>query len=196
MALKTDPAARESYNRATTNLQRRETLSGETKIVIGWREWVSLPGLQLPAIKAKVDTGARTSSLHAFDIETFTERGELKVRFKIHPLNTSDIIVNCVAPVVDHRYVSDSGGHREKRYVIFTDLAIGELSFPIEITLANRETMSHRMLIGRTAMKNFVIQPSHSYLLGKPTKIKAQYRAQTRSVVRRKKIRKKSGNSV
>ena len=168
-----------------------------TKIVIGWREWVSLPGLQLPAIKAKVDTGARTSSLHAFDIETFTERGELKVRFKIHPLNTSEIIVNCVATVVDHRSVSDSRGHREKRYVIFTDLAIGELKFPIEITLANRETMSHRMLVGRTAMKHFVIQPSHSYLLGKPAKVKAQYRDLNRSLVRRKKVRKKKpGNSV
>ena len=155
-------------------------MPNDPKIVIGWREWVALPNLNLPAIKAKVDTGARTSSLHAFDIETFTDRGQLKVRFKIHPLSNSQIVVSCTAPIVDHRTVSDSGGHREKRYVIVTDLRIGELNFPIEITLANRETMSHRMLIGRSAMKNFVIQPSHSVLLGKPPKVKALYRKKVR----------------
>ncbi len=151
-------------------------MSSEPKIVIGWREWVALPELQLPAIKAKVDTGARTSSLHAFDIVPFTERGELKVRFKVHPLTKSDLVVSCSASVADYRTVSDSGGHREKRYVIVSDLVIGELRFPIEITLANRETMTHRMLFGRSAMKQFVIEPAHSYLLGRPEKIKALYR--------------------
>jgi hypothetical protein len=150
-------------------------MSSDSKIVIGWREWVALPDLQLPAIKAKVDTGARTSSLHAFDIETYTEKGELRVRFKVHPLSKSEIAVQCSAPVVDHRTVADSGGHREKRYVIITELSIGELKFPIEITLANRETMTHRMLFGRSAMKNFIIAPDHSYLLGRPAQVKALY---------------------
>lgn len=151
-------------------------MASDSKIVIGWREWVALPGLQLPAIKAKVDTGARTSSLHAFDIETYTDRGELRVRFKVHPLSKSKIVVQCSAPIVDHRTVADSGGHREKRYVIVTDLVIGELRYPIEITLANRETMTHRMLFGRSAMKDFVIAPDHSYLLGRPTQVKALYK--------------------
>jgi hypothetical protein len=151
-------------------------VSTSERLVIGWREWVALPKLQLPAIKAKVDTGAKTSSLHAFEIHAFQDRGELKVRFKVHPLQgRRDVVVTCVAPVVDYRTVSDSGGHREKRYVIETELAIGELRLPIEITLANRETMSHRMLLGRSAMQAFMIEPSHSYLLGKPAKIKSQY---------------------
>jgi hypothetical protein len=149
-----------------------------TRLLIGWREWVSLPGLGLPAIKAKADTGARTSSLHAFDIATYTERGRLKVKFRLHPLRSrDDIVVNCHAKVVDHRYVSDSGGHREKRYVIETPLRIGELEYPIEITLANRESMAHRMLIGRSAMKPLVIDPNHVFLLGRPEKVVRLYRA-------------------
>jgi len=142
-------------------------MTDATRLLIGWREWVALPRLKLPALKAKVDTGARTSSLHAFKIETYSERGTLKVRFRVHPLQRrSDIVVICEAPVVDHRVVSDSGGHRERRYVIESQLELGGLSWPIEITLANRETMSFRMLLGRSAMSRLLLDPTQSYLLG------------------------------
>src|SRR4051812_12832259 len=96
-----------------------------SRIVIGWREWVGLPELGLPVIKAKVDTGARTSSLHAFEVEPFERGGILFVRFRVHPLsNRQDIVVTCEARIVDHRVVSDSSGRREKRYVIESMLKI------------------------------------------------------------------------
>jgi hypothetical protein len=158
-----------------------------SRLLIGWREWIALPELHLPAIKAKVDTGARTSALHAFEVEAFHERGVLKVRFRVHPMQRrSDIVISCVAPVIDYRTVSDSGGHHEKRFVIETTLSIGSLKFPIEMTLANRETMSHRMLLGRSAMKNLIIDPAHSYHLGRPEKIKSLY---SKSAVKRKKVK-------
>lgn len=149
-----------------------------TRILIGWREWVALPGLALPIIKAKVDTGAKTSSLHAFNIEPFYDRGRLRVSFQVHPLHErTDVVVTCTADVVDYRSVSDSGGHREKRYVISTQLRIGGISFPIEITLANRESMTHKMLIGRAAMKQLMIDPGRAFLLGKPEKILTAYKS-------------------
>jgi hypothetical protein len=149
----------------------------ESRVLIGWKEWVALPDLGLASVKAKVDTGARTSSLHAFDVKAYKERGQLKVKFKVHPVQRrSDVIQTCTATVVDHRLVSDSGGHREKRYVIVTTLVIGSLKFPIEMTLANRETMSYRMLIGRSAMHQLLIDPFHSYLLGKPERAVKSYK--------------------
>jgi hypothetical protein len=148
-----------------------------SRTLIGWKEWIALPKLKLPVVKAKVDTGAKTSALHAFAVEAFQDKGVLKVRFSVHPIQgRADIVVTCEERVVDYRYVSDSGGHREKRYVIQTPIEIGDLIFPIEITLANRETMSHRMLIGRSAMKLLMIDPTHSYLLGRPTKVVGAYR--------------------
>ena len=160
-------------------------MSNHSRMLIGWREWVSLPALGLPVIKAKVDTGARTSALHAFDIETFERAGTQYVRFSVHPLQSKhgrqDVVVKCEAPVVDYRLVSDSGGHREKRYVIETEIRVGTLAFAIEVTLANRESMTHRMLLGRTAMRNLIIEPTHSYLLGKPSSIVGQYKAHRKS---------------
>lgn len=138
--------------------------------MIGWREWVALPGLGIPAIKVKVDSGARTSTLHAFMVEPFEERGKLKVRFGLHPFQKRrDIEVFCEAEVVDHRVISDSGGHRETRYVIRTPMKLGELEYPIELTLTNRDTMMFRMLLGRTGIpENFFINSRASYLSGKP----------------------------
>jgi len=148
-----------------------------TRLVIGWREWVSLPTLHLPVIKAKVDTGAKTSSLHALDIETFSEKGITRVRFTVLPLQgRRDVRVVCTADVVDHRVVSDSGGHREKRYVIEAPVVLGGYEFPIEITLANRDTMSFRMLFGRSAMTSFLVEPNQSFLLGQPHSPAAAYR--------------------
>ena len=140
--------------------------------IIGWREWLALPELNIARIKAKIDTGARTSALHTFSIETMAVSGQSKVRFGIHPYqNRIDIEQYCIADIIDERWVTDSGGHKEKRLVIATAVQFGLDLWPIEITLTNRETMRFRMLIGRAAMSHrFSVNPDKSYLLGKPTK--------------------------
>ena len=137
--------------------------------ILGWREWVALPELGLPAIKAKVDTGARTSALHAFLIEPYSQDGRDMLRFLIHPIqNNQDFSVECHCPVFDFREVTDSGGHREMRYVIQSGVVIGGNSWPIELTLTNRDTMRFRMLLGRRAMEDrFVVDPGASYINGK-----------------------------
>ena len=139
------------------------------KLVVGWREWVSLPDLELSRIKAKVDTGARTSCLHAFKIRPFMENGKQRVEFKIHPEHRNfDRVQTCTADVVDQRVVTDSGGHKEDRWVIETMLHIGKHQWPIEVTLSSRDNMLFRMLIGRTALKNrALVDSSRSYMIGK-----------------------------
>ena len=141
--------------------------------IIGFREWISLGDLGLVALKAKIDTGAKTSSLHAFDIKVVRRGGVPFVKFKVHPIQKNkDIVVACSAPMVDRRIVTDSGGHRENRYVINTTIQMGGMRKVIELTLSNRETMKYRMLIGREALKQFYIDPSQSYLLKKNIKQK------------------------
>lgn len=140
--------------------------------IIGWREWVGLPALGIERIKAKVDTGARTSALHAFSLQPFTEDGKNKIRFDIHPLqHNTHMIITCVADVVDKRMVTDSGGHEEERYVIETMLSIAGQTWPIEITLTERENMLFRMLLGRSALrKRFIVNPARSFVTTKVRK--------------------------
>lgn len=140
-----------------------------TMVTLGWREWLSLPALGIGQIKAKIDTGARTSALHAFYVEPFERDGERWVRFGIHPRQgNTELIVDCEARVVDQRQVTDSGGHQEVRYVILTTIKLGTEHIDAEITLTDRENMRFRMLLGRTAMRGCcLVDPGQSYLLGR-----------------------------
>jgi hypothetical protein len=141
--------------------------------VLGWREWMALPALGIDRIKAKVDTGARTSTLHAFSLEPFTKDGQKRIRFDMHPLqHNTKTVVSCEAEIVDLRWVTDSGGHSEERYVIQTPIAIGGFSWLIEITLTERDTMLFRMLLARNAIRGrFTVDPARSFLMSKRQKV-------------------------
>lgn len=139
------------------------------RITVGWREWVSLPDLGINWIKCKVDTGARTSALHAFDINEITgPHGQPRARFGMHPVQgDTDTVVYCESDIIDRRSVMDSGGHQEDRLVIATLLRLGDEEWPVEMTLTSRDNMRFRMLLGRTAMKGRVlVKPGRSYLTG------------------------------
>lgn len=138
--------------------------------IIGWREWVALPELGISNIKVKVDTGARTSALHAINIHYIARHGKIVVRFDVHPLqrNTKKL-VRCEAPLIEERYVTDSGGTRTLRPVIETPIDLyGELHLA-ELTLVGRDEMGFRMLLGRQAIRGrFLVNPGGSYLAGRP----------------------------
>ena len=151
------------------------------KLIVGSEEWCSLPGLGLPAIKARVDSGAATSSLHAFNIVPFQRDGELWISFEVHPLqNDRSVVVRHEAPVLEQRSVRNTSGISENRYVIREELVLGEQRWPIELTLTNRDAMGYRMLLGREAMVGRVlVDPEGSHQLGdvEPAQLEAMYAA-------------------
>lgn len=137
--------------------------------LIGWREWLSLPELDVESIKAKIDSGARTSSIHAFNIRPFSDAGEPHVAFSLHPLQRRRTpAVACVARVWDQRRIRSSNGQQEMRYVIRTTVRLGEISWPIELSLTDRDEMGFRMLLGRQAIRRrFLIDTQSSYAEGR-----------------------------
>jgi len=146
-------------------------IESRTFPILGWNEWIALPDLNVPRIKCKVDTGARTSALHAFYVEEFEENSVRRVRFGLHPeQGDTTKEIHCIADIVDKRKVTDSGGHTESRIVILSSIVIGNLTWPIEITLTNRDTMRYRMLLGRAAIEdNFIVDAGASCIMGEPS---------------------------
>ena len=149
------------------------------KTVIGSEEWCCLPDLSLPAIKARIDSGAKTSSIHAFNIQTFRRRGELWASFEVHPIqNDRHTVVRCERPIVDRRSVKSSSGVAETRYVVTSSLEMGDETWDIELTLANRDSMGYRMLLGREAMTGrLLIDPAQRFCLGEisPRELRQRY---------------------
>ncbi len=144
--------------------------------LLGWREWVALPEFGIDLLKAKIDTGARSSALHTVDMEPYELNGKNWLRFTVETKHKpTGRLIECHAPIKDRRVISDSGGHKQRRYVIETQLIFGRHAIQAEITLTNRDSMRFRMLLGRTAMnKLFLIDPHASYIQGKPDLIHFQ----------------------
>lgn len=143
--------------------------STHSNTLTGWREWVSLPDLGVDWIKAKIDTGARTSSLHAFDIQEFERDGEAWVRFRVKPWQDSqeDAVV-VESPIYDRRAVRSSSGHAQERLVVQLMIRLVDREVMAEVTLSNRDEMGFRMLIGREALRRgYVVDPARSFLGGR-----------------------------
>lgn len=141
------------------------------KAIVGSEEWCSFPDLGIPTIKARVDSGAKTSALHAINIAPFIKNGENWVKFDVNPIqNNVKTVIHCESKLIDKRVVKSSSGFREQRYVIGSELEIGGKNWQIEITLTNRDSMGFRMLLGREAMSGrILVDPEEKYVLGEPT---------------------------
>lgn len=162
------------------------------KRAAGWREWVGLPSIGVGSIKAKLDTGARTSALHAFNIETYWSDGELWARFLVRPFQKNDAKeIACNARIEDIRTVSNPGGRRQRRLIVRTDIRLGDATWPIELSLTDRDEMGFRLLIGRTAMHgNLIVDPDRSYLLGKRGRTKKKKKLKSKKRKRSKRREK------
>ena len=174
---------------------RKRGRDREPRPVIGWREWVALPGLGIVYIKPKIDTGARSSSLHVSEIEEFRRGDTLFVRFKVHPIQRNrEFGVRAEAEVLEYRKVKSSNGQRSLRPVILTEVKIFDQRWPIELTLADRDEMGFRMLLGREAVRGrFVVDPERSFYGGRPLAKKKKKKAKARGgSVRRVSARRKT----
>ncbi|TDT16489.1 hypothetical protein BDK89_2080 [Ilumatobacter fluminis] len=140
--------------------------------VAGWREWIGLPDLDVSWVKAKLDTGARSSAIHAWDIEPFERDGAEWVRFQLHPWQMSDLdAVDVELPVVDRRTIRSSTGHEEERYVVRTKIRVLDLDLTADLTLTNRDEMGFRMLVGREALRgSILVDPGRSYIGPRPSR--------------------------
>lgn len=148
--------------------EEQKSPDSTVRTVIGWREWVAFPEIGIPGIKAKIDTGARSSALHTHDYEIFEGADGQRVRFNLHPLRGKETMLSCEAPLLEFREVKDSGGHGERRPFIRARARIGDIEWEIDLSLTNREGMKFRMLLGRSALAGlFTIDPSANYLYGK-----------------------------
>ena len=163
-----EPEANAAIRRVHVAGEDTEAGTVHSSTVLGWREWVTLPRIGVPWVKAKLDTGARSSALHAFDIEELDD-GAL-VRFRVRPWQDSNrdaVTVEC--PVYDRRIVRSSSGHTQRRYVVLIELELGGGTVQAETTLTNRDQMGFRMLVGRQALRqgNFVVDPGRSFIGGR-----------------------------
>jgi ribosomal protein S6--L-glutamate ligase len=160
--------------------------------LVGWREWASLPDLRVPHIKAKLDTGAWTSVIHAWDVQPFERGGQDWVRFVLHPRQGDrKNSIRCEARITDRRSVTSSSGHREKRYIIETVVNFGSETWPIELGLSDRDEMGFRLLIGRKAMRGrMLVDPESSFRLGRADKAQAKQNAPRK---RAAKVRERNG---
>jgi len=138
-------------------------------LLIGWREWLALPALGLTALKAKIDTGARSSSLHVDEVETFRQDGALWLRFGVLTGRTDRPPVRCTVPALEQRDVTDSGGHRTRRWFIRTPIRLAGREWEAEVNLTDRGHMLFPMLLGRSALRSrFHVDPQLSYVCGRP----------------------------
>ena len=158
-----------SENTLNSSSQKRNRSSRDSLPIMGWREIIALPQLNVESIKAKIDTGARTSALHAFKIEEFELNNKLMIRFEVHPLQRDNQrIIKAEAELLEYRPIKSSNGHSQNRPVIITTAKLGQQQWQIELTLTNRDVMGFRMLLGRQAIRDrFLINPGKSFLQSK-----------------------------
>lgn len=137
---------------------------------VGWREWVSLPLLGVERVLAKVDTGARSSCLHAFNVREISGGESPTIAFDIHPLHADDsLVIRCTSDLLEYRQIKSSNGEQEERPVVRVIMQLKGKQWPIDLTLTNRDAMGFRMLLGREAIRGrFVVDPGRSYLQGDP----------------------------